>query len=56
MRIRSILTPVLTVAVFLGAANAASAEEAKPAAVFDAVFVNASPLPTSPRKPRGSST
>jgi hypothetical protein len=50
MRTRSILTPVLTVAVVLGAAKAAAAEEAKSAAVFDAVFVNASPLPTSPEE------
>lgn len=50
MRIRSMLTPVLTVTVVLAAANAASAEEAKSAAVFDTVFVNASPLPTSPEE------
>lgn len=50
MRKRSILTPVLTIAVVLGAAHAATADEAKTAAVFDAVFVNASPLPTSPEE------
>ena len=48
MRLKIILPPALLAALALGAAHGARADEAKTAAVFDAVFVNSSPEETSP--------
>jgi hypothetical protein len=50
MRAKSILIPALLAALSVGAAKAAAAEEGQSAALFDAVFVNASPQPTSPEE------
>lgn len=50
MRAKSILIPALLAALSLGSARTAAAEEAQSAALFDAVFVNASPQPTSPEE------
>jgi len=50
MRVKKILTRALLAALALGAANGARADEAKTAAVFDAVFVNSSPQETSPEE------
>jgi hypothetical protein len=50
MRVKHILTKALLLAVALGAPHGARADEAKTAAVFDAVFVNSSPQETAPEE------
>jgi hypothetical protein len=50
MRLKRIPTSALLAALAFGAANGARADEAKTAAVFDAVFVNSSPEETSPEE------
>jgi hypothetical protein len=50
MRKKKPLIPALLAALALGAAEGARADEAKTAAVFDAVFVNSSPQETSPEE------
>lgn len=50
MRVKRTSIPALLVALALGAAHGARADEAKSAAVFDAVFVNSSPQAVSPEE------